>query len=268
MGGLTKKYRIVRLVVTFLVTIFACLIALFGILAYQSSSLLTRPATCVSSHCFCETPNLTGLAQPVDTVSSLAFVIAGAWGIFAWLKFKKGTKEKRLVGWFVALFIFIGLSSFFFHGTLSYLGQFLDVFSMYMFGILLALGALIRRNQLTFGRAAVLFIVLNIIFGLLQYYYPEARRLLFGLLLIPGLFLEQMPKTTGFRWFSKQVRFLYIGVVLLFTAYVFWLLDQYNLACWPTSIIQGHAIWHILTAIAVYMTILHYRATAHTLNKK
>ena len=268
MGDLTKKYRTVRFVVTFLITIFAALIALFGILAYQSSSLFAKPATCVSDRCFCETPSINAIAQPVDTVTSLAFVIGGAWAIFAWLKFKKATKERRLVAWFAAVFIFIGLSSFFYHGTLSYLGQFLDVFSMYIFGILLALGALIRRNQLTFGKAALLFIIFNVIFGILQYYYPESRRLLFGLLLIPGLLLEQLPKTTGFKWFSKQVRYLYVGVILLIVAYGFWILDQYNIVCWPTSIIQGHAIWHILTAIAAYMIILHYRATSHPLNKK
>jgi len=100
--------------------------------------------------------------------------------------------------------MFIGISSFFYHGTLSFPGQFLDVFSMYIFGTLLILGALIRRNQLSFKNAVIVFIISNIILGVLQFYYPEVRRILFALVLLPGIVLELLPRTTGLHWIIKE----------------------------------------------------------------
>ena len=38
-----------------------------------------------------------------------------------------------------------------------------------------------------------------------------------------------------------------------------WILDRSNVLCNPTSIFQGHALWHILTAVAVLTTYLSYR---------
>jgi predicted membrane channel-forming protein YqfA (hemolysin III family) len=248
-------------------TVLIVAFSLFAVLSYESSIGTAQPATCIKDRCFCEAPSLTGLMQPADRISSLAFVVAGILAVFALYKFSKKTKERRLVFGFAIILIFVGMSSFFYHGTLSYLGQFLDVFSMYLFAILLFCGALIRRGSVSIGRAIILFIVLNIIFGLLQYYIPDARRVFFGLLLLPGLLLEQQPRTTGYPWFSKPVRFFYLGIAVLTTAYVFWILDESNVFCLPRSIIQGHALWHIFTAIGAYMVIIHYRRTLHLIHK-
>lgn len=252
-----------RILVTLILTVLIAAFSVFAVLSYESSVGTSQPATCIKDHCFCEAPSLTGLMQPADTISSLAFVIIGILAVFAWYKFNKRTKERRLVLAFAAILVFVGMSSFFYHGTLSYLGQFLDVFSMYLFAILLFCGALARRGSISFTKAVVLFILLNIIFGLLQYYVPDARRVVFGLLLLPGLLLEQQPRTTGHAWFSKQVRYFYVGIAFLTTAYIFWILDQSNIFCFPHSIIQGHALWHIFTAIGAYMVVIHYRRTSH-----
>ena len=39
-----------------------------------------------------------------------------------------------------------------------------------------------------------------------------------------------------------------------------WILDRQDVLCDPTSIFQGHALWHILNAIVLFFIYLHYRA--------
>ena len=268
MAYANPRPRILRITATIVLTVLVAALSVLAVLSYQSAFGLSSPATCLSDHCFCEAPSLSGLVQPGDTISSLAFVVIGVWALLNRYTFDKKVKERVLALAFGITLIYIGISSFFYHGTLSFLGQFLDVFSMYVFAILLFVGALLRRNQIKLTQAVLLFIVLNIIFGLLEYYVPDSRRLVFGLLLLPGLLLEQQPKTTGFKWFSKRVRFFYIGIGLLTAAYIFWILDESNTFCIPNSWIQGHAIWHILTAAGAYMVILHYRHTPNRLESR
>jgi len=254
-----------RILKASVVSVIAIVVVVLAVLAYQHQTTFLQPATCLSDHCFCEEPRPTGLAQPVDAITSFAFVLLGAWGLFG--RPKKATKEQKLIISFAAILLFIGVSSFFYHSTLSFLGQFLDIFSMYLFGTLLILGALIRRGQLTFKRAVLIFVIANIILGLIQYSYPDARRVLFALILLPGIALEFLPRTTGLRHGDKKMRFLYIGAGSLVVAYAFWLLDQANILCWGTSLFQGHGVWHVLTAVAAYMIILHYRQTPHAIKK-
>lgn len=226
-------------------------------------------ATCLTTQCFCEELNASGLVQPVNSFSSLAFVLLGIVGVVIWLRMKKrkSTLESPLILAFSITMTFIGASSFFYHGSLSFIGQFLDIFSMYLFGTLLILSALLRRGSMTMRRAIVVFVVVNVALGFLQYFYPEARRVLFALVLLPGIILEFLPATAGGKFTISRMKYLLIGFGSLIIAYAIWLLDQNNIVCWPSSVVQGHAIWHILTAFASFMIVLHYIRTARSRTK-
>lgn len=225
----------------------------------------TLTATCTSTHCFCEAQHAIGLVQPINSYSSLAFVLAGIGGLILWRKTKAhhAILEADLIVIFSIVLMAVGMSSFYYHGTLSFVGQFLDIFSMYLFGTLLTVGALVRRGSLSHRQALGIFVAANIVLGMVQYFYPDARRFLFALLLLPGIILELLPGTIGTQWSFGKIKYLLIGIVLLATAYGIWLLDQNSILCWPGSLIQGHAIWHILGAVAGFMIILHYLRTTH-----
>ncbi|MBX3098564.1 MAG: ceramidase domain-containing protein [Salinibacterium sp.] len=228
-----------------------------------TSDLATRPATCVETGCFCEAPQTVFPAQLADSFSSLAFVFVGLWTVLGGLRPAPGTPERRLTPIFGAIFVFIGASSFTYHATLSFFGQFLDIFSMYTFGILLALGALYRSGRLRSRTAIALFVALAVILAVVQYLVPDARRLLFAALLLPGIVLELMPSVTGHSPRSPKVRFIYVGVATMVVAYGIWLLDQTPYFCEGHSLLQGHAIWHVLGAVAAVMIVVHYRRTQH-----
>lgn len=233
------------------------------VFCYDMSMDRQLTATCMNDHCFCEELHIDGLIQPINSISSLAFVVFGLIAIAIWLKFKKDTIEKPIVLAFAITLILIGLSSSYYHGSLSFLGQFLDIFSMYIFGTLLIIRAMVRRSVISLRTAIALFLAANILLGIIQYTYPDARRILFALILLPGIVLEFLPATTGFKPFKKEMRFMHAGVGLLITGYTLWVLDQNNILCSPSSIFQGHGLWHILTALAGLMVVLHYRQTHH-----
>jgi predicted membrane channel-forming protein YqfA (hemolysin III family) len=226
-------------------------------------AIADRAATCTQAGCFCERPLSTLPEQLVDSFSSLAFVFLGVWSLIPTRIPIVGTPERRLKPLFGIIFVFIGASSFFYHSTLSFFGQFLDIFSMYTFGILLAIGALYRAGKMPGWLAIAVFTILNVLFAVIQYDFPDARRVLFVGLLIPGIILELTPFVTGFSPRAPQVRFIYVGVATMLVAYLFWVLDQTKGFCSPTSWFQGHALWHVLTAVAAFMIVLHYRRTPH-----
>ena len=33
------------------------------------------------------------------------------------------------------------------------------------------------------------------------------------------------------------------------------------MVCWPASVIQGHGVWHVLTAVAAVLVVDHYVRT-------
>ena len=233
------------------------------------TDLVARAATCVPGHCFCE-QTIGFPEQLANSVSSFAFVFLGAWVLLSRRTLSRpnpapGTREHTLAPLFGITMFFLGVSSFFYHATLSFLGQFLDIFSMYTFGILLFFGALYRAGRLRGGYALAGFVAASIVFGLLQFAYPDARRILFTALLLPGIILELTPWITGHSPRSRRMGAIYAGLGVMIVAYGIWLLDQTPAFCQPGSLLQGHAIWHALGAVAAFLVYIHYRRTPHTL---
>ena len=242
--------------------------ALLCVLAWWISDLLAqtavvdRVATCTQTQCFCEQATVVFPAQLMNSISSFAFIILGVAALLL-ARPAPGTRERRLTWFFAGTMVFIGASSFFYHSTLSFVGQFLDVFSMYTFGLLLFVGALYRSGHLRARPAVIGFIVASVLLGLLQYLYPDARRILFVVVLLPGIILELTRFVTGCRLWSRKMWAIGAGLTLMVLAYIIWILDQTAAFCAPSSLVQGHAIWHTLGAVAAFLVVVHYRLTKH-----
>ncbi len=218
------------------------------------------PATCVDTGCFCEPLASVVPGQLVASLSSLLFVVLGFW---AALTTAPPSSERSLIRLAGLAMILIGASSFLFHATLTFLGQFLDVFSMYMFGLLVALGALWRSGRLGTRASWLWFVGLGVVLGVVQEVYPDSQRILFAVVLLPGIVLELSPDVTGHRLSSPRVRWVYAGLAAIMLAFVIWGLDQAPALCNPSGFAFGHSIWHALGALAAYFLTLHYRSTLH-----
>jgi dihydroceramidase len=90
----------------------------------------------------------------------------------------------------------------------------------------------------------------------LQIAIPDTRRYAFAIVLVIALIFEYY-----FRVKDKpkiDARLLRIGVGLLAGAYIIWILDNTRTICFENSLLQGHAIWHLLGAVSVVFLHKYY----------
>jgi hypothetical protein len=206
------------------------------------------PATCRATHCFCELPRVGQLIlQPANSWSSFGFVVLGSWIILA--QQPRNAFAGTPAIWFGVTAIFIGVGSFLLHATLTLWGQFLDVFGMYLTGAFLIAWAVKRWSAWSDGQTILLYLVLVAILTLSLIAVPETRRWLFAAVLLAAIVIETVfarPHRPGIdaRWYGA-------GIALQILAFVIWTLDLTRTLCENTTLLQGHAIWHLLNAAAM-----------------
>jgi len=218
------------------------------------------PASCTATRCFCEAPRIGSLIlQPADSASSYGFVLAG----FLMIVLARGR------GWRSAMTplsatafgitaILVGVGSVLLHATLTLWGQFCDVLGMYLVGSFLLVNALSRWRGIADRPAIGLYVLLCAMLVALFLLTPEVRRWLFAVLLIASIIVElgfARPLRPG-----AMVRFYLLGMLANAVAFAIWNLDQHGLVCSPSSLIQGHAIWHLLGALAMWMSFSYFRS--------
>mgnify|MGYP001229776372 FL=1 len=216
------------------------------------------PANCLASHCFCEAPR-TGqlLLQPANSWSSLGFVLVGGW-ILLGARGAEGAFSGWAAAWFAITAIVIGVGSVLLHATLTRWGQFYDVLGMYLLSGFMLAYAMRRWLDLPNGTAVGLYLALCAgLIGLL-WLMPETRRFLFAIVLGGAIAVELVcarPRRAGVNlaWF-------WYGFLANALAFGIWMLDNSLTLCAPHSLLQGHAVWHLLGAAAVYCTYLYYRS--------
>jgi hypothetical protein len=232
-------------------------LALLGILGPDWTRYL--PASCLATHCFCEAPHAGLVLQPANSWSSLGFVFAGAWIM---LHGPSASREAPFSGWTALWFgvtsIVIGVGSFLLHATLTLWGQFNDVLGMYLLGGFILSYALQRWRRLSAGAAIALYLVTCAILIGSLWIMPETRRWFFAVALLAAIAVEFMfarPLRAGI-----QVKWFVYGLIANIVAFGIWILDNTRTLCAPQSWLQGHAVWHLLGAAAVYFTYRYYRS--------
>src|SRR6266481_825369 len=89
------------------------------------------PATCRPDHCFCEAIHNGAVAQPANSWSNLGFVVVGL--LIAHARMRDDASPiapyRRIYGYALVL---IGLGSAFYHASLTFVGQLMDVSGMYI----------------------------------------------------------------------------------------------------------------------------------------
>ena len=238
---------------------FAAMLLVWLLLVWLApSNAAMAPATCTTTHCFCENPRLgMAMLQPANSWSSFGYVLVGLFLIFEArgramaTAFPVGAAITFGVG-----AITVGIGSVLLHATLTLWGQFADVLGMYLLGGFQLVYALAKVMNLKRGTAVALYVAVCAALVAVLIVEPEVRRWLFFVLLITALIIEiafARPKRDG-----VILRFLLLGILAKAVAFTFWTLDQKLILCAPNSLMQGHAIWHLLGAVALFMTSRYY----------
>lgn len=206
-------------------------------------------ATCLPDQCFCEKLHLDQIVQPVNSLTNIFFLFVGIWILF------------QLKTWdlfsviYSYISIFLGIGSFFYHATMTFLGMWFDVFFMYAYILFLILFLFYKANVLNKIQSIYIYIFLLTISGIFLLESPVYRRFLFGfyvILIIIVFFQIKKIKIIKPKYF-------YISLILFIISYTIWILDFYLIFCNKDSLIQGHGIWHTINSIVMYTLYLFFK---------
>ena len=236
----------------------AITIALLNLLGPDWSRF--APATCTETRCFCEMPRAGGLLlQPANSLSSFGYVFAGLLMILVaqsrdWISAFPPLAATILGG----AAIIVGIGSVLLHATLTLWGQFFDVLGMYLISGFFLVSALAKWRNIPDRRAMIYYVLLCAVLVAILYALPEVRRWLFAVVLLIAIIVELVFA----RPLRPQVRTGYYvaGLIANIVAFTIWNLDQNGQLCAPGSVLQGHAIWHLLGAVALWFACLYDRS--------
>lgn len=214
---------------------------------------------------FCEAPHDGWIRQPANSLSNAGFVVAG---LLVAIRVGRGTPADHTMSPSVATFyacvvVLLGPASAAMHATQSEWGGHLDMLSMYLIAGFAASWAWVRwarRGTPAFVGAYVACVAACELVGLWPDPVPVvnyAGNVAFGLLLLVAVVLETR------LWRRGETRLVFrhgiVALAAMLVAFAIWLLST-NGWCDPTSVLQGHAAWHLVCAVAAYWLFRLYES--------
>ena len=204
---------------------------------------------------WCEAQHCSFIVEPANTWSNLAYII---FAIIILVKFK--SDYKKTANFFGYVLIFVGASSFIYHASYTFVLQVLDFVSMYALMFMFVIFNTQRLRPFS-DKAAVWLFLAGVVFftGLtLLFYKIDIKIQIIMLFLVFAVLISEI--TLYFK-IDKKPRYknFFLGFVLIAAAFTFSMLDQFNILCMPEHpFIQGHAIWHLLSAASIFSFFFFY----------
>lgn len=245
--------------------VFFCFAAL-GWPGQPSGCALKTPDTC-----FCERFLRAGelSKQPANTWGNLGFITVGLF-----ILRQVGTDRARAVvprnpmtsatsyaTVYGVLVVFLGPASMFFHASITRWGNWIDTFSMILYASFGLLYALQRSFKWAGYVLPAIYLGLTSPLGIYSWLVPGTGTPLFTVLLIMWILTELVIlwlKPGGLR---RRWQPFALALATFVLALVVWSLSQTAAPlCDPNSLLQGHAIWHLLCAVATWFIFLYLRS--------
>lgn len=265
------------------ISVTAVLVFMYEIFHYASlwtewKSAQYNALTFCEHNRFCE-----AIVQPSNTWSNLGFLMVGLICLFIGINDYKARQPEtdNLLARYPMFSILLGASciylfigSFFYHASLSYFFQKLDITGMYAVALSLIAYNMFRFFPTRYNKKKeihrsshhfiiTLIILFNVVFfaGLwkvnVNYLFPAVLLVLMIVNIIYNLSHKQTSKL--YKYFFR------LSMIALFLSAALWILDREDIWCIPTSIWQGHALWHILNALSIILLYFCYRTETFNL---
>ena len=202
----------------------------------------------------CETIGEGLLAQPANAVSSGAYLLIGMW--LAVRALRRADEERPVAIAYGVALASVGIGSFLFHGPMPPGSRLVhDLTIAAVFAVIAARAAGALRQWSHGGVLGVAALITGVI-GAVMAASPEAGIALSGVVGIAGLGLEVYLYRSGRRPLltRRHLRWLIGTVLVLAAAGLVNVLGRTDAPlCDPDSLYQGHALWHVMTAVAFGM---------------
>lgn len=204
---------------------------------------------------WCEERLCTWVNEPANAWSNLAFVLVAA----AIVRLERGRSTRGLRRAYAPLVALIGATSFVYHASNVWLTQVLDFLGMYLFCCLLLGLGLVRLGWLTPRALPRVFVAVVAALTLVSAAIVRHGAPIQGVVLALIVMIIAAEVACRRRATYRLGAFL-LAAALLAVALACSLLDATRVWCDPTDhVLQGHAAWHVLSALSLLAAYLHVR---------
>lgn len=199
---------------------------------------------------YCERTANTGFAEPINTLSNIAFIVAGilAWKILSQLKTDQHKSIFDITLLFFSIFL-IGLGSALWHTIAKPWAELVDVIPILFFISIFILSFLYRIVRMNILMVILFFLVFQLVNTGVILYAPK-QALNGSLFYAPTALMFVIFAGFLAKQSSKHRGLFYTALGIFSIAIVFRTVDQQACQYFP---IGTHFIWHILVATVLYL---------------
>jgi len=195
---------------------------------------------------WCEETLCAAISEPANAWSNVAYGVAAA----ALLRgARRRTPEER---WFGGSLLVVGACSFAYHASNNLASQWLDFAGMFsMFGAIVAyeLGRVSFRDARSRATLALAAVAASLVAMTAAHAAGVPYQALIGAWTLAILMVEARAISRGVSS-PPWVALAFVAIALAGAASF---VDHRRIVCDPTShVVQGHALWHVMSAAALY----------------
>ncbi len=202
---------------------------------------------------WCEATLCGWISEPANTWSNLAYLVLGL--VIGWQNRRAAHFELR---WLGPAMLLMGVFSLVYHASNNFLTQVFDFLGMYLLVFWMLAINLRRLGWVARDRQKAVFVALCAA-GLLLVHLMYLAELKFQFIIAAATLAIVLSEAMARRLHPVPLGNFAVGLVLLCVAQAASLADVTRIYCEPGSWLQGHAAWHVLSAIALYFACRHYR---------
>ena len=233
----------------------------------------------VTPDCYCERlrgdkPGDVWLAQPINTITNLWFILVGFLIAYAadsrkfpskewWTDNNNLITQDKMYSIVLSLSAcLLGVGSTFLHASFTTWGRQSDMIAMYFVGTFLILYPLLRDGHITKQQAMWTYGLSNIylVYWVSNVATPDTTRKLFTTLILTSWIIEIFFVDPKWAKQNQQSRKIFFGNLLMFIVAVLqWKASESGgPLCDPETIFQGHSLWHLQSALGIGGEFLYY----------
>ncbi|MBU6153112.1 MAG: ceramidase domain-containing protein [Bdellovibrionales bacterium] len=208
---------------------------------------------------WCEQRICALLNEPSNAWSNVAFLLVAVLVFKLALDLKKSGKSMRSALLFSGVIWVMGAFSFVFHATNNFFTQIFDFIGMYLFVFLILVMNLVRLGFIQ--KMLLLWHLAFVGLGTGALFWMRSAGLPYQFIIVGGALLIIVTEILAKRREKQAMgRDFYLAITFFLAGAACSALDVSRTFCIPESIIQGHAAWHLLSALGAYFTARHYVA--------